>query len=64
MLRSTWKVPANEGRHRLQRRFQAFPQDVVDAKQYPKLEMPVLGLAAFNYEWLGRRPSSVDFTHC
>jgi pimeloyl-ACP methyl ester carboxylesterase len=32
--------------------FQAFPQDVLDAKQYPKLEMPVLGLASINYEGL------------
>jgi len=32
--------------------FQAFPQDVLDAKQYPKLEMPVLGLASTNYEGL------------
>jgi len=32
--------------------FQAFPQDVLDVKQYPKLEMPVLGLASIDYEWL------------
>ena len=32
--------------------FQAFPQDVLDARQYPKLEMPVLGLASINYEGL------------
>ncbi len=32
--------------------FQAFPQDVLDAKQYQKLEMPVLGLASIDYEWL------------
>ena len=31
--------------------FQAFPQDGLDAKQYQKLEMPVLGLAS-NHEGL------------
>ena len=29
--------------------FQAFPQDVLDLKQYSKLEMPVLGLASVNF---------------
>lgn len=29
--------------------FQAFPQDVLDLKQYPKLQMPVLGLASVNF---------------
>ena len=32
--------------------YQAFPQDALDVKQYPKLLMPVLGLASINYERL------------
>lgn len=32
--------------------YQAFPQDVIDARQYPKLDMPVLGLGSVGYEWL------------
>jgi pimeloyl-ACP methyl ester carboxylesterase len=32
--------------------FQAIPQDALDVKQFPKLEMPVLGLGSVGYEWL------------
>lgn len=32
--------------------YQAFAQDVIDARQYPTLEMPVLGLGSVGYEWL------------
>lgn len=38
--------------------YQAFSQDVIDARQYPALEMPVLGLGSVGYEWLrGSLPS-------
>ncbi len=32
--------------------FQAVPQDALDVKQFPKLEMPVLGLGSIGYDWL------------
>ncbi len=32
--------------------FQAIPQDALDVKQFPKIEMPVLGLGSVGYEWL------------
>jgi pimeloyl-ACP methyl ester carboxylesterase len=32
--------------------YQTFPQDVVDEKAYPKLTMPVLGIAGPGYGWL------------
>lgn len=32
--------------------YQAFPQDIVDEKSYPKLAMPVLGIAGPGYGWL------------
>ena len=32
--------------------YQAFSQDVLDARTYPKLTMPVLGLGSTGYEWL------------
>lgn len=32
--------------------YQAFPQDVIDAREYPTLDMPVLGLGSVGYEWL------------
>ncbi|MYN05730.1 alpha/beta fold hydrolase [Pseudoduganella aquatica] len=32
--------------------YQAFPQDIVDEKEYKKLEMPVLGIAGPGYGWL------------
>jgi len=32
--------------------FQAFSQDVLDARKYPKLTMPVLGLGSIGYDWL------------
>jgi pimeloyl-ACP methyl ester carboxylesterase len=32
--------------------YQAFPQDMVDDDSYPKLKMPVLGLAGPSYAWL------------
>jgi pimeloyl-ACP methyl ester carboxylesterase len=32
--------------------YQTFSQDVLDAKKYPKLTMPVLGLGSTGYDWL------------
>lgn len=32
--------------------FQAISQDALDVKQFPKLEMPVLGLGSVGYDWL------------
>jgi pimeloyl-ACP methyl ester carboxylesterase len=32
--------------------YQAFTQDAIDMKSYPKLAMPVLGLGSTGYEWL------------
>lgn len=32
--------------------YQAFPQDVIDARHYPALDMPVLGLGSVGYDWL------------
>ena len=32
--------------------YQAFSQDVLDARKYPKLTMPVLGLGSTGYGWL------------
>lgn len=32
--------------------YQAFPQDIVDEKTYPKLAIPVLGIAGPGYGWL------------
>ncbi|MBB4120152.1 alpha/beta fold hydrolase [Martelella radicis] len=32
--------------------YQAFPQDIVDARDYSDLEMPTLGLGGFGYYWI------------
>ena len=32
--------------------YQTFSQDVIDAKAYPKLTMPILGLGSTGYDWL------------
>lgn len=43
--------------------YQAFPQDAIDMKAYPRLTMPVLGLGSTGYGWLQAAvtPVATDF---